>query len=247
MNKKDGDVMEDIKLVNTDLNPVREIFQIIGCLMKEPNLLKESKYKLLRKDFPEMFHKSLFASINNLVLQGIGDIDEIAVDNYLSGYEDHYGIFKSNDGMQWLIKAQEKAVISNFEYNYNQLKKFTLLRSYEEKGVYVGDIYNINVIGIKEQEKMQQSFDDMTVKDILNHFKNMQLELEEEFGTNSETSMKKAGEGSFEQKEKFKNSPLMGLGMESEMLTTMTRGALKGRFILSSSDSGAGEVICRLM
>lgn len=234
--------MEDIRLVNTDLNPVREIFQVIGCIMKEPTLLKESKYKLLRKDFPEMFHKSMFASIHNMVMQDIGEIDEIAVDNYLSNYEDHYGIFKSNDGMHWLIKAQEKAVPSNFEYNYNQIKKFTLLRSYEEKGIYIGDIYNVDTVGVKEQEKMQRDFDNMTVEDILNHFKAIQLAIEDEFSVSETTEVRKAGLDGHATKERFKNTPLMGLGMESEMLTTMTRGALRKKFIISSSDTGNGRV-----
>lgn len=244
--------MEDIKLVNTDLNPVREIFQVIGCLMKQPDLLKEQKYNLLRKDFPEMFHKSMFASIHNMVMQDVGEIDEIAVDNYLSSYEDHYGIFKSNDGVHWLLKAQEKANLPNFEYNYNQIKKFTLLRSYEEKGIYIGDIFNVDVSGIKEQERMQQKFDNMTIQEILDHFKTIQLEIEDEFSTNDNTESKKAGEGAMATKERMKNTPLMGLGMESGILTTMTRGALKKKFILSSSDSGSGKSrlsigeLCRL-
>lgn len=235
--------MDDIKLVNTDLNPVREIFQVIGCLMKNPNLLKEKKYNLLRKDFPEMFHKSIFASIHNLVMEDVGEIDEIAVDNYLSNYEDHYGIFKNNDGFHWLTKAKEKANVSNFEYNYNQIKKFSLLRAYEEQGIYVGDIYNVNITGVKEQEKMQEKFDEMSIKDIINHFKTMMLGIEDDFTVSDTTEVKKAGEGAFETKERFKEQPLMGLGMESEMLTTITRGALKKRLIMSSSDSGAGRVL----
>lgn len=233
--------MEDIRLVNTDLNPVREIFQVIGCLMQQPDLLRDKKYKLIRKDFPEMFHKSIFASIHNLVTQDVREIDEIAIDNYLANYEEHYTIFKNNDGLHWLLKAKEKANLPNFEYNYNQIKKFTLLRSYEEKGIYVGDIYNVNITGIKEQEKMQEKFDNMTLKDIVDHFKGLMLEIEEEFSVSDTTEVKKAGEGAKATKERFKEQPLMGLGMESEMLTTITRGALKKRFIVSSSDTGNGK------
>lgn len=233
--------LEALEIENVDLNPKREIFQILGCLMKDPNLLREKKYKLFRKDFPDMFHKSIFATINNLVMQDAKEIDEIAIDNYLSNYEEHYEIFQQNKGMQYLQIAKAKTSLSNFDYNYNQLKKFTLLRAYQEQGVYTGDIYDPSIVGIKQQEKMQAKFDEMTLSDIIKHFKTIMLSIEDEFAVKDSTSVKKAGDGAMDMKEKFKEQPLMGLGLESKMLTTLSRGALQKKFIMSSSDSGAGK------
>lgn len=233
--------LEELQIENVGLNPKREIFQVIGCLMQDRNILKDKKYKLFRNDFPDVFHKSIFATINNLVVQDIKEIDEIAIDNYLSNYEEYYDIFKKNRGMQYIQAAKQKTNLSNFDYNYNQLKKFTLLRSYQDNGIYTGDIYDPNITGIKQQERMQSKFDDMTIDDIINHYKVMLLGIEDEFSTNDSLSIKKAGDGAKEIKEKFKEQPLMGLGMESKMLTTVTRGALKKRLIISSSDTGTGK------
>lgn len=240
INELDVDLQE-LNIENVDLNPKREIFQILGSLMKNPNLLREKKYKLVRKDFPDMFHKSIFATINNLVMQEAREIDEIAIDNYLSNYEEHYDIFQQNRGMQYLQIAKEKTSSSNFEYNYNQLKKFTLLRAYQEHGIYTGDIYDPNIAGIRQQEEMQAKFDEMSVDDITKHFKVIQLGIEDEFSSKDSTSVKKAGVGAMATKERFKETPLMGLGMESKMLTTLTRGALQKKVIMSSSDSGGGK------
>ena len=236
-----GAYLEDLQIENVGLNPKREIFQIIGCLMQKPVLLREKKYKLVRKDFPDIFHKSIFASIYNMVMQEAGEIDEIAIDNYLSNYEEHYEIFRKNRGMQYLTSAKERANLSNFDYYYSQLKKFTLLRAYHDQGMYTGDIYDPTIAGVKQQEQMQIKFDEMTVDDIVRHFKVIQLEIEDEFSTNDTTSTKKAGVGAREMKERFKEQPLMGLGLESEMLTTISRGALKKRFMISSSDTGGGK------
>lgn len=233
--------LEALQIENIDLNPKREIFQVLGCLMKNPNLLREKKYSLLRKDFPDMFHKSIFASINNLVMQEAREIDEIAIDNYLSNYEEHYEIFQKNRGMQYLQIAKNKTSLSNFDYNYNQLKKFTLLRAYQEQGVYTGDIYDPTIVGVKQQEKMQAKFDDMGLDDIIRYFKTMMLGIEDEFSVNDTTSVKKAGDGARETKERFKEQPLMGLGLESKMLTTLMRGALQKKCIMTSSDSGGGK------
>lgn len=233
--------MEDLKIENEGLNPKREIFQILGCLMKKPDLLREKKYKIVRKDFPNMFHKSIFASIHNLVMQDAKEIDEIAIDNYLSNYEEHYEIFQQNRGMQFLQIAKDKSSLSNFDYNYNQLKKFTLLRAYQEQGMSTTEIYDPTQVGIAQQERMQAEFDRMTVDDIIKHFKTVTLGIEEEFSTNDSTSVKKAGDGAMEVKNRFKEQPLMGLGLESKMLTTLARGALKKRFMISSSDTGTGK------
>lgn len=233
--------LEALNIENVDLNPKREIFQVIGCLMQNPTLLREKKYDLVRKDFPDMFHKSIFATINNLVMNEAREIDEIAVDNYLSNYEEHYEIFQQNRGMQYLQLSREKTSLSNFDYNYNQLKKFTLLRAYQEKGIYTGDIYDPNIVGVREQEKMQAHFDTLTVDDIIKYFKSMLLGIEDEFETHDSTSIKKAGEGAMETKERFKEQPLMGLGVESKMLTTLMRGALQKKVVMSSSDSGGGK------
>lgn len=233
--------METLKIENVDLNPKREIFQVLGCLMKQPNLLREKKYKLVRNDFPDMFHKSIFATINNLVMQDAKEIDEIAIDNYLSNYEEHYEVFQQNRGMQFLQIAKQKTSLSNFDYNYNQLKKFTLLRAYQEQGIYTGDIYDPLIVGVRQQGEMQARFDEMTTDDIIKHFKTMMLGIEDEFTVNDSTSVKKAGDGAKEIKEGFKEQPLMGLGVESKMLTTLMRGALQKKFIMSSSDSGGGK------
>lgn len=59
-------------------NAIREV---IGCLIKDPQLLKT--YKFDKKDFVESFHQVLYVTIHNMARDGAEKIDAYAVDSYL--------------------------------------------------------------------------------------------------------------------------------------------------------------------
>ena len=224
------------------LNPKREIFQILGCVLQNPKILNDKRYKLFKTDFPEVFHKIVFASIYNLNEQGIGDIDEIAIDNYISKYPEQYSIFQKNNGIEYLLTIKEKANNDNFQYNYDRLKKFSLLRRYEEKlGIKVDEIYDTKEVVPKKIQDMEDNFDNLTLEDIIKFFDCKILEIKGEFSTSNSSQRKKAGENGKVIKEQLKESPAMGLGLESKYLTTILRGARKKKYIVRSSPSGVGK------
>ena len=102
--------MKKSKLVSyTNKQAIREI---LGSLLQEPSLIK--KYKIVQNDFPETFHKLIFAAINNLCKSGAEIIDAVVIDEYLSHYEVQYQVFTKNSGIEFLEKIQEMALTSNF-------------------------------------------------------------------------------------------------------------------------------------
>lgn len=63
----------------TGLFDKKAVFQVIGCLLQNPDLLEE--YPLSPEDFNgEDFHQIVFSSIYNLHNQGIKVIDCFALD-----------------------------------------------------------------------------------------------------------------------------------------------------------------------
>ena len=132
--------------------------EIIGGLLQEPSLIRT--YKIVQNDFPETFHKLIFASINNLVKKGAEVIDSVAIDEYLSHYETQYQVFVKNDGIEFLEKVQEMAMQNNFKYYFDQLKKFSLLRSYVENGIDVSDFFDPNEIDPVTIESQRRMLDD---------------------------------------------------------------------------------------
>jgi hypothetical protein len=65
-----------------------------------------------------------------------------SVSDFLASRPKSEAIFKTNKGEEWLIKAAESSVPSAFDYYYQRLKKFSLLRAYDNCGMDVTDIYD---------------------------------------------------------------------------------------------------------
>ena len=180
------------KLTNyTNKQAIREI---LGSLLQEPSLIRE--YKIVQNDFPETFHKLIFAAINNLYKNGAETIDSVTIDEYLSHYEVQYQVFLKNEGIDFLEKVYEMAEQGNFQYYFEQLKKFSLLRSYVENGIDVSEFFDPNEIDPVTLELQRKLLDEYTIQDIINHFKKKQLKVSAPFIMNEGRDFAKAEERS---------------------------------------------------
>lgn len=215
------------------------IREILGSLLQEPSLIRE--YKIVQNDFPETFHKLIFAAINNLYKNGAEIIDAVAIDEYLSHYETQYQVFTKNEGINFLEKVQEMALQSNFKYYYDQLKKFSLLRSYAENGIDVSEFFDPDEIDPVTIETQRKLLDEYSLQDIINHYKKKQLKIIAPFISTEGRDSKKAGVGGHEQKEKWKQDTAWGIGYSSAYLTTALHGVRKRRFNVKSAGTGVGK------
>lgn len=215
------------------------IREILGSLLQEPSLIRE--YKIVQNDFPETFHKLIFAAINNLYKNGAEIIDVVAIDEYLSHYETQYQVFTKNEGINFLEKVQEMALQSNFKYYYDQLKKFSLLRSYAENGIDVSEFFDPDEIDPATIEAQRKLLDEYSLQDIINHYKKKQLKIIAPFISTEGRDSKKAGVGGHEQKEKWKQDTAWGIGYSSAYLTTALHGVRKRRFNVKSAGTGVGK------
>lgn len=213
--------------------------EIIGGLLQEPSLIRQ--YKIVQNDFPETFHKLIFAAINNLFKKGAEVVDSVAIDEYLSHYETQYQVFIKNSGIEFLEKVQEMAIQNNFKYYFDQLKKFSLLRSYAENGIDVSDFFDPNEIEPVTIESQRKMLDDYSIQDIINHFKKKHSKIIAPFLNAEGRDSKKAGVGGHEQKDKWKNDTAWGLGYSSAYLTTILHGIRKKRFNVKSAGTGIGK------
>lgn len=215
------------------------ICEVLGSLIQEPKLLKE--YKLTKNDFPETFHKLIFAAINNLVINGAKELDAVAIDEYISHFETQYSLFTKNNGLEFLTNISEMAVPSNIKYYYEQIKKFSLLRRYVENSIDVSEFYDPDEIDPDVSEKKRALLDKSSLMDIVNHFKRKQLEITAPFIMSESRDSKKAGVGGMEQKEKWKEGTAWGIGYASAYLTTAIHGLRKKRFTVKSAGTGVGK------
>lgn len=224
------------------LQDKKSIMNILGSLLKNPQLLSETdKYQLENEDFPERFHRIIFAAIHNLYKNGNEVVDVVEIDGFLSQYNVQYEIFNQNKGVEYLQSIEEITNLDNFEYHYNRMKKFSLLREMKGVGFDVSEIYDDTIMNPREQEKLMKEFDELNVKDIMLIYEEKMIDIKEKFESKSEMSGIQAGDGIEELIERLKVEPNVGLPLNSEMLTNVCLGARKSKLFLRSLASGHGK------
>lgn len=218
------------------------IIQVLGSLLKNPFLLADSgKYQITIDDFPERFHKIIFSAIFNLYNDGTEVITEVEIDGFLRQYDIQYTIFNDNDGVEYLYRIKELSEVSNFDYYYKRLKKFSLIREMDGLGFDVKEIYDDSIIDPKEKEVMQEKFDKFTIQEILSFYEHRMIEVKDKFKSNTDSKGVQAGAGGKELLKRLKESPDIGVPLNSEMLTTIFRGSRKKKYYIRSSITGGGK------
>ncbi|MGM7720650.1 DnaB-like helicase C-terminal domain-containing protein [Metabacillus sp. Hm71] len=223
----------------------RSVFQILGNLMKKPSLLDEEKYKFTTEDFhsdgESSFYTIIYAAINNLYKQGIEELDLMMIDSFLSSYDVQYRIFNDNDGLEYLQNAIDQSHFRNFDYSYNRLKKFSLLRMYKNNGFDISELYDENIIVPRESEKMMAEFDELTIDKMIEHYDKKLVEIANQFSSNQETKTIHASDKAKELLAKFKKAPDYGISMIGKIQNTIFRGAKLKSLGLRSAPSNLGK------
>ena len=210
--------------------------------MLSPSLM--DSYSLEVADFEgEKFHELIFSTIYNLYSQGANRIDSFSVDSYLSRYEKQYKMFEENQGLDYCENAQELADLSNFSYYYQRLRKFSYLRELNRRGFDTKLIYDDTVTDPELQEKEMERLDAFSILDISEYVIGSMTEASSKFISNAETRGQLAGKGMRELKEELKKEPEIGIPMQSQMLTTIVRGARLKKFFLRSGNTGSGKCV----
>lgn len=216
---------------------------IFAKLLKSPEevLSLSSGYKLTPEDFAERFHKVLFTVIHDLYSEGVTKITKIEINAYLKNYVDQERIFNNNSGNEYIEKALELEEEKNFEYHFNKVKKFSLLRRYVEDGYDISEIYDVDLIEVSELEERNERFNSMSIRDIIKHFDGKNIEIKSDYLNEKDG---KGGHFSDNIKaifEKKKKAPSFGSNFMSGYLNTITRGARRRKLYCTSGDSGSGK------
>lgn len=217
------------------------VLQVLACLMKNPLLCNRAEFTLTMDDFTEQFHRILFGAISNLATSGLKTITHIDVDQYLAQYPIQYKVFTDNRGVEYVIKALEIAEERNFPYYYNTLKKMSLLNKLVEQGFDISDFYDDNVVDPIKTAEMQERLDSYSIEQILALYETKLIQVKDDFSKNRGIVQTKSGDGLRETKERFKETPEVGLPLTMSKLTTLYRGQRLKKLYLESSAQGVGK------
>ena len=219
------------------------IMQVIGCVFNNPQLLEfTDKYTVVDEDFSDVFHKTVFGGIFKLHDLGANSISLETISDFLADRPKSKAVYETNKGEEWLLKVADAAMPSTFDYYYQRLKKFSLLRAYDNCGIDVSDIYDPdNILDVKKKQLQEDILDNSTLQQIANKvdekIEAIRLQyVDDEFGEASQ-----AGEGIFALIDKFKESPEVGVPLYGNLINTVTRGARLKKFYLRSAPTGVGK------
>lgn len=219
------------------------VIQVIGNVYNNASLLDaEDKYWISEQDFSNEFHRIVFGAMYKLYELGAKEFNLEAINDFLSTRPKSEAIYKDNKGDEWLLKASESASSNSFDYYYKRLKKFTLLRTYDNCGIDISDIYDIdNILDVKKKQLQEEILDNLSLDQIANKVDEKIEAIRTQCVIGDDEEAYQAGEGILDLIERFKKYPEAGIPMYGPLINTVTRGARLGKFYLRSGATGTGK------
>lgn len=229
--------------MSSKYNDPTAVIQVIGCVYNNPSLLEiADRYVITDEDFVDDFHRTVFGAIYKLWEGGAKQITLANLADFFATRPKSEAIYKANKGEEWLTKASENAVETTFDYYYNRLKKFSLLRAYDKFGVDVTEIYDPdNILDIKKKQAQEEYIDNSSLEAIANQIDERIDEIKIRYVQNACGDAFQASEGIDELIENLKKHPEVGIPMYGPLVNTITKGARLGRFYLRSAMTGLGK------
>ena len=215
--------------------------QVLGCLVKDPMLFSDNKYKFNIEDFSDQFHRILFGAIENIAINGAQSISYIDIDQFLKVYPAQYKVFSDNQGPDYILNMLELVDENNRDYYYKRMKKMSVLNDFSNRGFDVTPIYDNQILDPVKLSEMQRAFDKMSVEDVILYFETQLTQVKEKFAMSGDMAQGTAGDGALELIDKLKEVPEMGLPFTSPKLTTIYRGMILGKLCIESSAQGTGK------
>ena len=213
--------------------------RLLACLIQDATLCINEKYKLDKNEFSiNKFHQILYVSIYNLACNGYKTISIMDLNEFLKPYEAQYSVYLDNNGDSYIETIIELTDVNNFDGYYKEFRKLSCLTAYKEKGFDVTKFWNEEITDDKNIENLNQ----YTIEDIINHFDNLQIQIEKTYYPREKNIEEiQAGFGLEELKEQLQETPLYGHSFCSELMNTVARGLMDGQLACFSSPTGVGK------
>jgi replicative DNA helicase len=200
------------------------------------------RYTIVDEDFADTFHKTIFGAIYKIHELGAKKITLENIYDFLSSRPKSLAVYKEGKGDEWLMKIAQNSNLSAFDYYYGRLKKFSLLRAYDNCGIDISDIYDIdNILDTKKKQLQEEQLDNSTLEQIADRVDAKIDEIRLQYVDDSFGEAQQAADGIYDLIEKFKLHPEVGVPMYGPLINTVTRGARLKKFYLRSAATGIGK------
>ena len=222
---------------------VTAIMQVVGNVFNNPQILDfTDKYTITEDDFPDEFHRIAFGAVYKIHELGADRITLENIADFLSSRPKSAATFKQNKGEEWLLKVAETCLPEAFDYYYGRLKKFSLLRAYDNYGVDVSDIYDAdNILDTRKKQLQEDLLDNSTLEQIADKVENKIEGIRLKYVDDAFGQAIQAGEDIEGLIDRLKEHPEVGTPLYGPLVNTVTRGARLKKFYLRSAATGVGK------
>lgn len=229
--------------MSSKYNDLTSVLQVLGCVYKNPSLLEErDKYPLTDADFADEFHRATFGALFKLYELGVREFNLQQINDFFSTRPKYEAIYKLNKGDEWLLKTAETCTPTAFDYYYQRLKKFSLLRAYDNCGIDVSDIYDIdNILDVKKKQLQEEKLDNATLESIADTIDAKLSQIRIDYVNGVDGHVYDAAEDIEDLVDSLKEHPEVGMPLFGSMFNTVTRGARLRKFYLRSAATGVGK------
>ena len=217
--------------------------EVVGNIFLNPSILDKEKYYFTEMDFSSELNRTLFGAMFNLHQNGVTKFEIKDIENYLADKMKSKAVYDFNKGSEFLKELSKTVSLSSFEYYYNRLKKFSLMRAFSQKvGMDLSWLYDDNnLLDVRKKEAQDKWLDEIEISDLSDCITRKISEVELEVTYENKNHVYFATDGLWEYLQQLKKSPNIGLSMYGKLRTGINKGARKGCFFLRSGQSGAGK------
>ena len=219
----------------------RDTQQILGCLMKKPQLLSEiDKYSFVLTDFSTRFERSIFMAINGLYRNGATKIQPIDIEKFIEPDQVTAKVFKDKNGIEYLQDIIELSEVDNFDFYYNRFKMFNLLKDLKKQGFDTSEFYCDDLTNPKAEE-INQGFNMLSPKMITDAVRKKLLGVEAKYETTDEIEVEEASKGMTQLVDELGAAYEIGMPVQGHIYNQVIDGAKKGTLTIRSAASGVGK------
>ena len=230
-------------IIKKDLFDKNASLYVLSCLMRKPLLLQEDRYAIRKTDFSVPLHQMVFSAIYNMVQNGVEKVSPQDIDLHLKQYGAQYEYYKKERGYEFVLQCYQTSENSDdkqFDYYYERLKKFSILRELERVGVDTTCFYDTEKDTLNrdlEDDKLNRT----SLKQIFEKVRADLIHIENEHMGKEEQTAKNAGYDLQELVDGLRQQPEVGLPLDGDIVNFAARGARAGKLYTYSAPSGAGK------
>lgn len=221
---------------------IDNIEQVLGCLIKSPNIQKDQEYNLSMQCFKNPEHKIIYTCVYNMFKLGItSTIGPEEFISYLKTFSETYlNMYLEKDpNLKYFNKLSNDANLNNFDFHYNRMRKFILLEELDLGGWDINRIYD----STNTNKQLNFEFENKTIDELLESLFKFDNDLRKKWCTNlfQESKMTLSNDDLDNLIALFKSGETYGIKLLNPVMNVAFGGARFTKVLLDAGQAGSGK------